>query len=148
MYEIMVCEKKNDPKKPGKRIKTLRTLFEISQHISDSTQEHILVVAVDRKYRLISARIVNIGTCSRSYVSLPDVFRFLLNDNAWGFYIVHNHPSHSLKISKKDKIMSDKLYELAWDLSIVLYDSVIVSEKGIRSIFSKRKLKLKGGKLK
>lgn len=141
MFEIVVCEKDPKPKTRGKSIKTLRKIHELSKHIIDSTQEHVIIISVDVKYKLIAARIINIGNNNATYISTPDVFRFVLNDNAYAFYVVHNHPFGGLKASKADKKMSDKLYNIASSLNICLIDSIIVSSKGAKSIFTGKKIR-------
>lgn len=65
------------------------------------------------------------------------VFQYALKLNASGIILAHNHPSGSLKPSRADISLTDKIRDAGKLLDIDLIDHLIVSEVGYWSWLEK-----------
>jgi hypothetical protein len=63
-------------------------------------------------------------------VQLPQVFRFPIVLNAYGFVVAHNHPSGPAEASHADLDLASGIYRIATDLGLDFHDSLIVGVGG------------------
>ena len=70
------------------------------------------------------------GTLDRSTVYIRELIKKILEYNAKGVILVHNHPAGSLKPSESDIILTKKVKEVFENMEIRLVDHLIISEKG------------------
>jgi DNA repair protein RadC len=101
--------------------------------LRDATEEHFLVLLLDRAGQLIVERIIAKGGVSAMVVDPKVLFREALVHKASAIIICHNHPSGNLKPSEQDVAITQKLKEGARLLEISLLDHLIVSYKGFYS---------------
>lgn len=102
-------------------------------------RELFKVVAVDGRNRMISDTTISKGILDASLVHPREVFRFALDENAHGIFLVHNHPSAILKPSDDDLRVTERLRQAGELMGIRVIDHVIVTGNGYYS-FSEHNL--------
>ena len=107
--------------------------------IRDKKQEYFVCLTLDGANRLITRRIITIGTLTSSLVHPREVFADAITDRAASIIVAHNHPSGSLKPSTADLEVTQRLTEAGELLGIKLIDHLIVTSKDHKTIISLRK---------
>ena len=102
--------------------------------IRDKKQEYFVCLTLDGANRLISKRIITIGTLTSSLVHPREVFAEAISDRAASIIVAHNHPSNNLQSSDADRQVTERLKEAGVLLGINLVDHIIVTSKGFVSI--------------
>ncbi|MCJ7765514.1 MAG: JAB domain-containing protein [Thiovulaceae bacterium] len=108
----------------------------VYKHLSEyhnMEREHFIVITLDGASRVISTRVVSIGTLNQSLVHPREVFRDAIYDNAAGIIIAHNHPSGQLEPSIEDKRVTKRLKEVSTIIGIELLDHLILTVNGYYS---------------
>jgi DNA repair protein RadC len=90
-------------------------------------QEHFLVLSVDSGRKLITKRVVFIGTIDAVIAHPREVFAGAIADMAAGIVVAHNHPSGDPTPSKQDIATTQQLIAAGQILGVRLYDHVIVA---------------------
>ena len=102
--------------------------------IRDKKQEYFVCLTLDGANRLISKRVISIGTLTSSLVHPREVFAEAITDRAASIIVAHNHPSGNLQPSQADRDVTDRLREAGELLGVTLLDHVIVTKDGFRAI--------------
>ena len=102
--------------------------------IRDKKQEYFVCLTLDGANRLISKRIITIGTLTSSLVHPREVFAEAISDRAASIIVAHNHPSGNLQSSDADRQVTERLKEAGTLLGINLVDHIIVTSKDFASI--------------
>jgi DNA repair protein RadC len=102
--------------------------------IRDKKQEYFVCLTLDGANRLISKRIITIGTLTSSLVHPREVFAEAISDRAASIIVAHNHPSGNLQSSDADRQVTERLKEAGVLLGINLVDHIIVTSKDFASI--------------
>ena len=102
--------------------------------IRDKKQEYFVCLTLDGANRLISKRIITIGTLTSSLVHPREVFAEAISDRAASIIVAHNHPSGNLQSSDADRQVTERLKEAGVLLGINLVDHIIVTSKDFGSI--------------
>lgn len=102
--------------------------------IRDKKQEYFVCLTLDGANRLISKRVVTIGTLTSSLVHPREVFVEAISDRAAGVVVAHNHPSGILKPTKADIEATARLKDAAELIGIYLVDHIIVTKTGFTSV--------------
>ena len=97
-----------------------------------TTLKHELfkVAAVDGKNQLLKDTTISKGILDTSIVHPREVFKFALNENASGLFLIHNHPSGILKPSEDDLKITERLRSAGELMGMTIIDHVIVTEEG------------------
>ncbi|HEU5122227.1 MAG TPA: JAB domain-containing protein [Candidatus Saccharimonadales bacterium] len=90
-------------------------------------QEHFIVLSVDSGRRLITKRIVFIGTIDAVIAHPREVYAGAVSDFAMGVIVAHNHPSGDPTPSKQDIATTQQLIAAGQILGVTLLDHVIVA---------------------
>lgn len=98
-------------------------------------QEKLLAVYLDNKKRLISYKIITIGTKDETMFHPRDVIYNAIKCNASGIIIIHNHPSGDITPSRADIEMTNKLIESCNIVGIPMLDHLITNSKEYYSFF-------------
>ena len=101
----------------------LPLLSDIAHH----RQEHFIVLSVDSGRRLITKRIVFIGTIDAVIAHPREVYAGAVSDFAMGIIVAHNHPSGDPSPSKQDIATTQQLIAAGQILGVRLLDHVIVT---------------------
>ena len=102
--------------------------------IRDKKQEYFVCLTLDGANRLISKRVISIGTLTSSLVHPREVFAEAITDRAAGIIVAHNHPSGNLQASDADRAVTERLRDAGELLGIKLLDHVVVTAKSHASI--------------
>lgn len=113
-----------------KQIKRLLTTADILPLLSDIAahrQEHFVVLSVDTGRKLITKRVVFIGTIDAVIAHPREVYAGAIADMAAGIVVAHNHPSGDPTPSKQDLATTQQLIAAGQILGVRLFDHVIVA---------------------
>lgn len=91
------------------------------------------VAAVDARNALIKDATISKGILDASLVHPREVFKFALNEDAVGLFLIHNHPSGVSKPSEDDIRVTERLRNAGQIMGIKIIDHIIVSEQGYYS---------------
>lgn len=108
--------------------------------IRNATQEHVLFLGLDRAFNLRTIKLIGIGTSSGTYINAKDVLRTALLTASDNVVLVHNHPSNSLKASKEDKNITNRLCKFLNVFNINLADHIIVTEESHLSMLREKQI--------
>ncbi len=94
------------------------------------TSEVFLVIFLNQSNKILHQEIISQGGISSTVVDPRIIFKKALEYNSAAIILCHNHPSGSLKPSKEDIAVTNKLKEAAKLLDLKILDHLIVSNEG------------------
>ena len=102
---------------------------------SEKPVEAFGAIFLDRNDRIIGKKEFTKGTLDRSTVYMREFFKMLLKDEGKysGIAIFHNHPSGSLRPSRADIFLTEKIDEMSKIMNINFKEHIIISRKGAYS---------------
>lgn len=115
-------------------IDTPQKAFEQLDDIRNKKQEYFVCMTLDGANRLISKRIITIGTLTSSLVHPREVFADAITDRAASIIVAHNHPSGNLFASNEDDEITEKLLDVGIILGISLKDHILITPNSYTSI--------------
>jgi len=90
-------------------------------------QEHVGVMLLDARDRIIAQRLIFVGTLQSALVSTRDVVRVALDMHAAKLVLFHNHPSGDTLASMEDVLFTLRLRDALKLFDITLEDHLIVA---------------------
>lgn len=93
-------------------------------------QEHIKVLMLDVKSRLIKAETVAIGSISEVGVMPREIFKKPIEYSASNILLAHNHPSGDVTPSKADIDFTERVAFVGKILGIPVVDHIVVADSG------------------
>lgn len=99
-----------------------------SNPIVDPEKEHLLVLTVNTRLKMTGYSLVSVGTVNESLAHPREIFRPVIVANAYGFVLVHNHPSGETIPSEADRRLTRRIKEASELLQIHMLDHVIVGD--------------------
>jgi DNA repair protein RadC len=96
--------------------------------IGGREQEHLVVVLLDTRNRLIRTVEVYVGSLNSSLVRIGEVFREAVRANAAAVIVAHNHPSGDPSPSPEDVAVTRALVEAGRLLDIEVLDHLIIGK--------------------
>ena len=106
------------------------------RHLS---REHLILMLLDNKCRLIKDIRMSIGSVNQTIVSPRDVFMEALRYEAVFLILVHNHPSGDSTPSHNDIECTKQLFDAGRLIGIPLIDHIIIGDNNYYS-FKEREL--------
>lgn len=103
-------------------------------------QEKLLAVYLDNKKRLISYKVISIGTKDETIFHPREIIYNAIKCNASALIIIHNHPSGIIIPSKKDIEMTNILINSCNIVGIPLLDHLITNTKNYYSFFKENSI--------
>ncbi|MCT2560270.1 RadC family protein [Chryseobacterium herbae] len=100
----------------------------LKNHLSDLRTEEFWAVFLNQSNKVIHISKLTQGGISQSIVDVRILFKTALDHFSTGIIIAHNHPSGSLKPSKEDIVITQKIKEAGNTLSIQLLDHIIITQ--------------------
>lgn len=92
----------------------------------EQAYEVVYAIALDNSNRFLGFMKIAEGTVNQAKLYLRNILTFLLLDtNATGVILAHNHPGGTAKPSKEDIKLTEKLKEAIKDIEVRLLDHVI-----------------------
>ena len=107
---------------------------ELLADIRDKKQEYFVCLTLDGANRLITKRVVTIGTLTASLVHPREVFADAIADRAASIIVAHNHPSGSLRPSQVDIAMTERLKHAGELLGITLVYHLLITKQSFQII--------------
>lgn len=90
------------------------------------TQEQVVVAVLNSRLRHIGTSVISVGTVSDSSAHPREVLRPVITRGAFGFVLVHNHPSGDPSPSRADETVTRRLLEAATLMQVTFLDHVII----------------------
>jgi len=113
-----------------KKIQSAANVFEyMTGRIPDETKEHLFVLHLNTKNRVIRHENVSVGTLNASLIHPREVFKSAIRESAHSIILVHNHPSGDVEPSNADRQVTGILKQAGSILQIELLDHVIVGKE-------------------
>jgi DNA repair protein RadC len=95
--------------------------------IGDKDQEHLVVLVLDTKNRLLGGiHTVYIGSVNSAMVRVAEIFRPAIRLNAASILIAHNHPSQDPTPSPEDVLITRQVVEAGKLMDIEALDHLVV----------------------
>lgn len=117
------------------------------QHIAPSPQmqlpdkEHLVVALVNCRRRVLGWHLVAMGGLTSCEAHPREILRPVLIGAAYGFILLHNHPSGNPTPSDEDRRITRRIRDCAKDLDLDFVDHVIIGHDlphQVRPFFSFR----------
>ncbi len=93
------------------------------RHLS---QEQVVVATLDSRLRHMGTTVVSVGTVNDSSAHPREILRPVITRGAYGFILVHNHPSGDASPSHADEIVTRHLVAAAKIMQVRFLDHVII----------------------
>lgn len=103
--------------------------------IGEKKQEYFYCIYLDNQKKIISDKLLYIGTLNFSVVHPREVFKTAYQMSAAAIICIHNHPSGNILPSKQDKELTSRLKEIGKLLGIEMCDHLIISKDKYYSFF-------------
>ena len=97
-------------------------------------QEHLRVLCLDAKNRVMANETVFIGSVNMTGVRAAEIFRTAVKQNYPGIMVVHNHPSGDPTPSAQDVAVTRGLVQAGRALGIELLDHIVIARDGHASL--------------
>ena len=96
------------------------------KELSQYDREVLCVVNLNNKLKPINFNIVSMGSINGSIASIPNILKSGILSNAYGFLLLHNHPSGDVTPSREDIQTTRRCIEAGKIMDIPCLDHVIV----------------------
>ncbi len=106
----------------------LAVLEAVRRRIGFDSRESFWLALVDNKNRLLDLVCVSQGTVDQACVYPREIFRPVLEREASGIILVHNHPGGDPRPSMQDKELTKRLQGTGQELGIRILDHLVVAE--------------------
>lgn len=117
-----------------KSVTTPKDVYDLCLDMCDYDQEKVVVLCLNLKMELISKVEVFIGELTSVQINPREIFKVVFGKGAYGFILVHNHPSGSPDPSDDDLVSTKEISNAANMLNILFVDHIIVAKNGYYSI--------------
>lgn len=119
----------------NKSINNAKDVFNIfNNDLKYKKEEHLYVLLLNTKNRLINKKLISIGTLNSSIIHPREIFKFAIKESANSIIIVHNHPSGDCEPSDEDKEITKLLIDAGNLLGIKVLDHIIIGIDNYKSI--------------
>ena len=103
--------------------------------LKDKKQEHFYAVYLDNKKKVITKRLLYIGTINGSVAHPREIFKTAYLVSASFIICVHNHPSGDPSPSNEDIVFTNKLMEIGKLNNIPVLDHIVIGRNCYYSFF-------------
>lgn len=118
-----------------KTITSSADAYEVLQmHIGDIDYEQFAIIMLNQANKVLKVENISEGGITGTVVDPKRVFRTALTNNAINIILAHNHPSGSLKPSKHDLELTQKLKKAGEFLQIMVLDHLILGDNKFLSM--------------
>jgi len=105
----------------------------LQEKFKDHKHEIFAVVFLNQASKILGVEIVSEGGITGTVADPRIILRRALEKDAVKIILCHNHPSGSLKPSKADELLTERMKKAAELMDITLLDHIIVSDEGYYS---------------
>ena len=104
----------------------------VGEHLCQMDREVLCVINLRTNGTPINCTFASIGGLSSSIVEPREIFKASILSNAASMILLHNHPSGTLRPSKEDVSVTDRMIKLCAMMKIPLLDHIIVGGNNSR----------------
>ena len=135
-----ISKRINNYKKDSKKLCSIKQAYQICKSIiSEKKQENLLVICLISN-KVVSKKILNIGTDNQTLFSVKDILRYAIENNSQGIILSHNHPSGENFPSREDRQATLKIKKALKEIEIQLLDHLIITKERYYSFRENRLL--------
>ena len=106
--------------------------------LGDKKKEYFIAVFLDSKNKIISDKVISIGTLNASLVHPREVFKEAMKASANAIILVHNHPSGDPEPSEEDIMITKKLQDVGETVGITILDHIVIAKNKYHSFNDSR----------
>ena len=106
--------------------------------LAGELQENFIIVILNKNKQIVYEKTLYKGNDSYLTISLRDILRLLMLNNAYYFYLIHNHPNCDPFPSESDVSFTKKIQQKTEKLGVKLLDHLIISRDGYYSFLHER----------
>lgn len=103
--------------------------------LADKKKEYFIAVFLDSKNKIISDKVISIGTLNASLVHPRELFKEAIRASANSIILVHNHPSGDPEPSEEDILITKKLKKTGELIGINILDHIIIAKNKYERVF-------------
>ena len=103
--------------------------------LKDKKQEHFYALYLDNKKKVISKKLLYVGTINGSVAHPREIFKQAYLQSASFIICVHNHPSGDPTPSKEDMVFTNNLMEIGKLNNIPILDHIVIGNNSYYSFF-------------
>lgn len=97
--------------------------------IHDEPEEHLYMICMNTKNRVLGVFEISHGTVNSSIVGVREIFQKALLANSVSIILMHNHPSGSSDPSREDIVITKKVAEAGNLLGVELLDHIVIGDR-------------------
>lgn len=97
--------------------------------IHDEPEEHLYMICMNTKNRVLGVFEISHGTVNSSIVGVREIFQKALLANSVSIILMHNHPSGSSDPSREDIAITKKVAEAGNLLGVELLDHIVIGDR-------------------
>lgn len=97
--------------------------------IHDEPEEHLYMICMNTKNRVLGVFEISHGTVNSSIVGVREIFQKALLANSVSIILMHNHPSGSPDPSREDIAVTKKVAEAGNLLGVELLDHIVIGDR-------------------
>ncbi len=128
---------RNDPRLDKRPLSNPQDVFDLlGDEMSLLTQEHLKVILLDTKNRVMEVHDVYKGNVNSSQIRASEVFGAAVKANATAIVIAHNHPSGNPTPSAQDAHVTADLVKAGELLGIDVLDHIIIGHPAEKAFVS------------
>ncbi len=98
----------------------------VQYEMSALQQEHLRVINLDTRNRLINIEKLYVGSLNASTVRIAEIFKPAIQRNAAGLIVIHNHPSGDPTPSPEDVMLTRNIVNAGKLLDIEVIDHLVI----------------------
>lgn len=91
-------------------------------------KEHLVLVMLDTRCRLIKDKVISVGTSTGSMISVREIFKEAIDNRAVFIVLLHNHPSGNPAPSREDMKVTRNVLEAGRIVGIELVDHIVIGD--------------------
>ena len=107
----------------------------VKPYISDLAED-FWVITLGPSHHVLGLKKLFIGTVDSCFFHPRDLFRAILEKNASGFIVAHNHPSNCLTPSEEDIQVTLQIQKASYLIGVHFIDHIILCRKNFLSLAS------------
>lgn len=114
----------------SKADKILRSVIDLDRI---DHKEFFWILLLSNNNNVLGISQISEGTATSTMVNLREIIQLCILSNAVGLIIAHNHPSGTLKASKSDVNLTEKIKTATLLFDVKLLDHLIITSEGYYS---------------
>jgi DNA repair protein RadC len=128
IYKVQLVRDSSQPS-PQKQFRDSAGVYEFaSAYLEGADREHLIVLLLDNKNRLIGVNTVSIGSLNGAVVHPREVFKPAILSNSAAIILCHNHPSGVSTPSSEDREVTKRAVRAGHILGIRVLDHIIIGD--------------------